>query len=177
MFSEEIFALPFAVPPLTYIKVIRGRGLSCYGVANAVGCWPGQQKAEKSWQERKQACFVGIKILPGVQILWMRLVERREAKSVSSHSALSAQLQLCSNFWVILNQKSPILSLQAPWLGTWLLWILEFHSKQKHDFHCYSKNWSLWGIEHCWDLKKILSEWVMSSPVLLGSGTLFSCLC
>lgn len=114
MFSEEIFALPFAVPPLTHIKIIKGRGLSYCGVANAVGCWPGQQKAEKSLQERKQACFVGIKIVPGLQILCMRLVERREAKSVSSHSALSAQLQFYSNFWVILNQKSPIPFLQAP---------------------------------------------------------------
>lgn len=65
MFSEEIFALPFAVPPLTHIKVIKGRGLSCCGVANTVGCWPRQQKAEKYLQKRKHACFVGIKILPG----------------------------------------------------------------------------------------------------------------
>lgn len=166
MFSE-IFALPFAVPPLTHIKVIKDRGLGCCGVANAVGCWPGQQKAEKSLQERKQACFVGIKILPGVQILCMRLVERREAKS-----ALSAQLQLYSNFWVILNQKSP-------WLGTWLLWILQVYSKQKYDFHCnlnnnlgYSENRRLSGIKHCWDLRKVLSGWLLPSPVLLESGTL-----
>lgn len=63
MFSEEIFPLPFAVPPLTHIKVIKDRGLNCCGLANVAGCWPGQQKAQKSLQERKQACFIGIKII------------------------------------------------------------------------------------------------------------------